>query len=119
MSKLIKSKVLMREAKTDLEHGSYNKAVSASYFAVRLLVEHLIPGLKTTKDDKIANALYRAVEGRRGRKVAKSVKARYMELFAYRKMADHHDTLFSLEDSRKIVQMAETLMKEVTEILTD
>lgn len=46
MSKLIKSKVLIEEALRDLEHGSYNKAVSASYFAVRLLVEHLLRGLK-------------------------------------------------------------------------
>ncbi len=64
MSKLIKSKVLIEEALRDLKHGSYNKAVSASYFTVRLLVEHLLRDLRTSKDDKIANALRRHLEGK-------------------------------------------------------
>ncbi len=58
----LKAEVLLREARMDVEHGSYNKAVSASYFPLRLTVEHLIRGLLTTKDDKIANALYREIK---------------------------------------------------------
>lgn len=48
MSKLVKAEVLVKEAMEDLKHGCYNKAVSASYFAVRLLTEHFY----TIDDDK-------------------------------------------------------------------
>ncbi len=54
-----KSDRLMEEAVRDLECGCYNKAVSAAYFSVRMLAEHMMPGLRTSKDDKIANALKR------------------------------------------------------------
>ncbi len=116
MSKLIKSEVLLKEAKKDLEHGSPNKAVSASYFAVRLFVEHVIPDLLTSKDDKIANALYREVKRRANEEVAKRLKDVYMTLYTYRKMADHRETLFELEESKEIVKMAESLILEIKRI---
>ncbi len=118
MSKLIKSRVLMEEAEKDLEHGSFNKAVSASYFSVRLLVEHLIKGLKTSKDDKIANALYRRIEGKIGRKAASDVRKRYLKLFQSRKIADHKPYLFSREEAEYIVMEAKKLISEIEESLS-
>ena len=48
---------LMKQAKVDLENGCYDKAVSAAYFSVRMLSETYLKGLRTRRDDKIANAL--------------------------------------------------------------
>ncbi len=79
VDKLTKSEVLLKEAWVDLESGCYNKAVSASYFAVRLAVEHYIP-INTSKDDKIANALKRKLEGLVGDR-AGDFRWRYLKLF--------------------------------------
>ncbi len=118
MSKLVKSRVLMEEAEKDLEHGSYNKAVSASYFATRLLVEHLIRGLKTSKDDKIANALQRRLEERIGEERARDIKERYLKLFMRRKIADHKPYLFSKDEAEWTVLEAKRLMEEIMEALS-
>ncbi|MDK2372104.1 MAG: hypothetical protein QI197_01855 [Candidatus Korarchaeota archaeon] len=118
MSKLIKSRVLIEEAEKDLEHGSYNKAVSASYFATRLLVEHLIGGLKTSKDDKIANALQRRLEERIGEERARDIKERYLKLFMRRKIADHKPYLFSKDEAEWTVMEAKRLMEEIMEALS-
>ncbi|MGB9630810.1 MAG: hypothetical protein ACP5KE_02770 [Candidatus Methanodesulfokora sp.] len=66
-SKLDKAEKLLEEAEADIRIGSYNKAVSASYFFVRLTIEHYIKDLKTMKDDKIANALKRSLARKNGR----------------------------------------------------
>ena len=42
MSKLEKAETLLKEAETDLKHNCYNKAVSAAYFACRMLAEHIV-----------------------------------------------------------------------------
>ena len=118
MSKLRKAEVLMEEAAMDLEHGSYNKAVSASYFAVRLTVEHFIEGLRTTKDDKIANALFRIAERKVGREEATRLKGTFLFLFNERKRADHRPHLFSREEAERIVRVARSLRDEITRILT-
>lgn len=61
VSKLDKAEKLLEEAEADIRIGSYNKAISASYFSVRLTVKHYLRDLKTTKDNKIANALKRSL----------------------------------------------------------
>ncbi|MGC9104788.1 MAG: hypothetical protein ACP5JF_08410 [Candidatus Methanodesulfokora sp.] len=50
----------MKEAEDDFKRGNYDKAISASYFAVRMLAEIFLKDLNR-KDDKIANALGRAL----------------------------------------------------------
>ncbi len=119
MSKLIKAEVLMKEAKSDVEHGSYNKAVSASYFAVRLTVEHFLNKLRTTKDDKIANALFREVSKRLGKREAERMRKEYMLLFNERKKADHRPYLFMKDETTRLVQMAESLREEIITLLSD
>ncbi len=116
MSKLDKAEILLREAKEDLKHGCYNKAVSASYFAVRLFVESFLPGLMTRRDDKIANALFREVERKVGRERAEEIKSSYLFLFDLRKKADHRADTFGKE-AEEIVAIAERLMREIGEIL--
>ncbi|MDK2384924.1 MAG: hypothetical protein QI199_09010, partial [Candidatus Korarchaeota archaeon] len=81
--------MLWDEALKDLDVGCYNKAVSASYFSVRLAAESVLKGLKTSKDDKIATALERVLSKKLGEKGAKEVKNRYRGLDAARKLADH------------------------------
>jgi len=54
------SKKLLEEAAKDLEIGCYNKAASASYFAVRKASETLLMILGEAvprRDDKLANAI--------------------------------------------------------------
>ncbi len=63
---------LMNQAKVDLENGCYDKAISASYFSVRMLSEIYLKGIKTRRDDKIANAL--------GRKLGDQVRLEYLRL---------------------------------------
>ncbi|MGB9631323.1 MAG: HEPN domain-containing protein [Candidatus Methanodesulfokora sp.] len=116
MSKLVKAEVLIKEAMEDLNHGCYNKAVSASYFAIRLLTEHFIPNLTTTKDDKIANALFREVERRVNRRKAEEMRYTYLFLFSERKRADHRADLFEKEEAKTIVEKAVSFMEELKEI---
>ncbi len=110
ISKLEKAKVLISEAKEDLRHGSYNKAVSAAYFSVRLTTEHFL-ATRTSKDDKIANALYRKIREVIGEEEANQVRLDFLDLFNLRKYADHRGVLFSEEEAREIVEIAENLMK--------
>ncbi len=115
VDKLTKSEVLLKEAWADLEGGCYNKAVSASYFAVRLLVEHYIP-INTSKDDKIANALKRRLERSVGSR-AEDFRRRYLKLFQRRKIADHKPLLFSREEAEGIVREAADLIGELKRLL--
>ncbi len=84
--KFKKANVLFEEALKDLEIGCYNKAVSAAYFSVRLMAEVLLKDIKTTKDDKIANAI--------GRILGKNFKEETMWLYEERKKADHRPFFF-------------------------
>lgn len=116
MSKLDKAEVLIREALEDLKNGCYNKAVSASYFAARLLTEHFIPNLMTTKDDKIANALFREALRRSSEERATEIRRIYLFLFSERKRADHREDIFSEEEAKTVVNLAVSLMREIREI---
>jgi len=55
-----RSRRLLEEAIRDLEISCYNKAASASYFAVRMLAEEILKQLGEhipRRDDKLANAI--------------------------------------------------------------
>lgn len=55
-----KSKKLLEEAIKDLDIMCYNKAVSASYFAIRMIAEEILRALGEKipkRDDKLANAI--------------------------------------------------------------
>ncbi len=100
---------LMKQAKVDLENGCYDKAVSAAYFSVRMLSETYLKGLRTRRDDKIANAL--------GKKLGDQVRLEYLYLFERRKEADHRDKVFGKEEARRIVARAESLFNRLISLL--
>jgi len=55
-----KSKKLLEEAIKDLDIMCYNKAASASYFAIRMIAEEILRALGEKipkRDDKLANAI--------------------------------------------------------------
>ncbi len=89
---------LLKEAEEDLRIGCYDKAVSSAYFSVRMLVELYLRGVKTRKDDKLANAL--------GRKLGDHYRKELMFLFEMRKEADHRDKIFSREEADEILRRA-------------
>ncbi len=93
----------MKEAEDDFKRGNYDKAISASYFAVRMLAEIFLKDLKTKKDDKIANAL--------GRALNESVRRDFMYLFEKRKEADHRDKIFRMDEAEDILNRARKLSK--------
>ena len=101
-----KSDRLMEEAVRDLECGCYNKAVSAAYFSVRMLAEHMMPGLRTSKDDKIANALKRMLSREVGEDEAERIRSKFLSLFEARKRADHRPFMFEEDEARFFVEMA-------------
>jgi len=104
----LKSRVLLKEATIDLEVGCYNKAVSAAYFAVRIYAESLLK-LRTRKDDKIANAVARALSGRHPEK-ANEARVKFLELFEARKIADHRPRVLSKSEAEYWVSEAKALM---------
>jgi len=106
-----KSRRLMDEAVRDLVVGCYNKAVSAAYFSVRLAAESKLRGLKTKKDDKIANALARLLSRSMGKEASERVKYEYLSLFEARKLADHRPYSFEREDAERLVRRAKKLLR--------
>ncbi len=107
--KVRKSEVLFEEAKKDLEMGCFNKAVSAAYFSVRLMAEALIGDIRTTKDDKIANAL--------GRLLGWDARERMMWLFGERKRADHRAHFFDESTAFQVLETARELLERMREKL--
>ncbi|MBS7247675.1 MAG: HEPN domain-containing protein [Candidatus Freyarchaeota archaeon] len=107
---VVKSKVLLREAKRDIEVGCYNKAVSAAYFALRMVVERYLDSLGapySKKDDKLANT----IQSLGMKEVAYVMRV----LFQARKRADHSDKLFTLKETEDLLSMAESAWKTMLE----
>ena len=102
---------LLREAVKDLEVGCYNKAASASYFAVRMRLEVLIRkrGLvMPRRDDKLANVL---------RHVGyPNEAAEVLELYELRKRADYSEISLTLEEGFVAVEKAKRLLEKLSEI---
>ncbi len=103
--KVRKSEVLFEEARKDLEMGCYNKAVSAAYFSVRLMAEALIGDIRTTKDDKVANAL--------GRLLGRDARESMMWLFGERKRADHRPYFFDESTATLAIEVAKELLERM------
>lgn len=116
MSLREKSRRLEDEALEDLGIGCYDKAVSAAYFAVRLAAESKLRGLKTRRDDKIANALARVLSRTLGDEGAERVRREYLALFEARKLADHRPYQFSREEAEDVVSRARKLLRVIEEI---
>jgi len=105
--KLKKAEKLLEEAEKDLEVGCFNKAVSASYFAVRLAAEAMLKGVITTKDDKIANAV--------GRVLGSDVREEIMWIYEERKKADHRPFFFDEKRASLVFGKASEVFEKIKE----
>jgi hypothetical protein len=84
-----RSRRLLEEAVRDLEISCYNKAASASYFAVRMLAEETLRQLGEhipRRDDKLANAIKN--KGLRRRGYSHGNPIRYQEESGLRSWSD-------------------------------
>lgn len=72
----------------------------------------------TTKDDKIANALFREALRRSGEERTTEIKLTYLFLFSERKRADHKEDILSEEEARAVVDLAVSLMGEIKEVFS-
>jgi len=109
-----KSRVLMGEARKDVEIGCYGKAVSAAYFALRMAVERYLERLGapfSKKDDKLANTM-RSLG-------LKEVSYAMRVLFQARKRADHGSKFFTRREAEELVAMAEEAWRRVLEALRE
>ncbi len=103
---LVKARLLLEQAKKDLEIGCFDKAVSAAYFSVRMAAE-LLTQSRARRDDKLANAL--------GNLMGDEVKARMMALYELRKRADYRGKLTSEGEAKLAVREAEHLLNSILE----
>jgi HEPN domain-containing protein len=104
-----RSRRLLEEAIKDLEISCYNKATSASYFAVRMLAEEILRQLGEQiprRDDKLANAI--KSKGLRWEATAMVI------LYALRKKADYEAGV-----TREEAELAVKLSMEVHKYLKD
>jgi HEPN domain-containing protein len=102
-----RSRRLLEEAIRDLEISCYNKAASASYFAVRMLAEEILKQLGEhipRRDDKLANAIKN--KGLRWEATAMVI------LYAFRKKADYEAGV-----TREEAELAVKLSMEVHKLL--
>ena len=108
-----KGRVLLEEARKDLEIGNYNKCVSAAYFAV----------------EAFANALFlikkQKTRGYRGRiSLVKSfIGEKYAEMMEVlhdmRSDADHRDKLMTRSDAEHAIRIAEKLINALVKKLKE
>ncbi len=106
MSELEKAKALMDQAFKDLEMGCYDKAVSAAYFAVRMVASHLTRS-RARRDDKVANALANFL-GDEG-------KIKMMALYEMRKRADYREKFTSEGEAKIVLKEANDLFNLIIE----
>ncbi len=96
---LDKVMTLLWEAETDIKAGCYNKAVSASYFSLRMAVELYFQSRRliySTKDDKMARLLINIGLEDVGRDLFRK--------YVLRKEADHRSKLFTEEEALKVFE---------------
>ncbi len=108
-----KGKILLQEARKDLEIGNYNKCVSAAYFAV----------------EAFANALFlikkQKTRGYRGRiaLVRSFIGDKYAEMMEVlhdmRSDADHRDKLMTRSDAEYAIKTAEELINALVKKLKE
>ncbi|BDC17986.1 HEPN domain-containing protein [Acidianus sp. HS-5] len=104
--------VLLDEAEKDIKVGCYNKAVSASYFAVSMEIEKLGYKLRTTiprRDDKLINILMHLGKD--------SLAKEAMYLYKKRKDADYGYESLKEEDAMKCLEISKRLVQEIGKII--
>ncbi|MDT7891957.1 MAG: HEPN domain-containing protein [Thermoproteota archaeon] len=107
-----KADTLINEAEIDIKNKCFNKAVSASYFAVRKEIELLARSLRSAipkKDDKLINILkYLGKE-------ELAVQAFY--LYERRKDADYSEIEINEELAVNCINIAKKLINEIRKFI--
>ncbi len=115
---LRKAKIMLKEAEEDLNIGCYNKAVSASWFAVESLLRAIV--LKKRKPmperpNKLISLIHRLLYTEHPDK--KHLAHIISSLYEKRKRADHRETLFNRIHAMKSLSQAESIYNELINIL--
>lgn len=117
-SYLKKAKILLEEARKDLINGCYNKAVSASWFAVENLLRALLlrgGKIPPERPNKLISIIHKML-------YEKYPDKRYLipeisSLYEKRKRADHRDTFFDHSQADRAFSQAIEIFKGIEEIL--
>jgi uncharacterized protein (UPF0332 family) len=108
-----KTYALINEAEIDLRNRCFNKAVSASYFAVRKEIELLATKLKSfipRRDDKLINIL---------KYLGKSeLSEEVLYLYEKRKDADYSETEIDEETAYNCLNIAKRLIGEIRKLIS-
>ncbi|PVU74603.1 hypothetical protein DDW13_06825 [Acidianus hospitalis] len=103
--------ILLKEAEIDIKNGCYNKAVSASYFAVRMEIEKLAKKLRTPipkRDDKLINIL---------KHMGKDELAKEsLYLYERRKDADYSYESLKEDLAIKCLELSKYLVQEIKKL---
>ncbi len=102
---------LFKEAKQDYKTGNYNKTVSASYFACRMLAEHVVEKKQKhipKRDDKLANIFKSWGE--------KLVYRNLTTLYVLRVETDYGTGQMTKNMARKALNMAEKTILRLSEL---
>ena len=112
---LRKSTILLNEAKKDLEIGCYNKAISASWFAIEAILRALLlflrkpmmerPGALIGQIQRIFNHTYPDY---------KFLLPQIHSIYEKRKRADHRETLYGEKDAELVVRAAEEIISNIS-----
>ncbi len=106
-----KASQLLKEAKQDYELGNYNKTVSASYFACRMLAEHIVEKKQKhipRRDDKLANIFKSWGE--------KLIYSNLTTLYIFRVEADYGTEQMTKHIARKAINLAENTISRLSEL---
>jgi len=106
-----KSEILLRQAEVDLEHGCYEKCVSACYFAA----ECALNAFSLMKQGNLPRG-YRSRLALIGRWFPHLLRD-YDSLHRIRVRADHWDDLIEEEEARKSLESSRRLVKEILDAL--
>ena len=118
MKYLKKSDMLLREAKKDLEMNCYNKAISASWFAIETILRAVIIFLGKPMLEK-SGALIGQIQRIFRKKFPQytSLLPKIHSIYEKRKRADHREVLFGEKEASSVVKETEIIVSNIKEIL--
>ena len=117
-SYLKKAKILLEEARKDLISGCYNKAVSASWFAVENLLRAFLlrrGKVPPERPNKLISIIHKMLYEEYPDK--RHLIPEISSLYEKRKRADHRDTFFDYSQADKAFRQAMKIFESIEEIL--
>ena len=114
---LEKSIVLIEEARKDLEIGCYNKAISASWFAIEILLRALLLFLGKPMMER-SGALIGQVQRIFSHSYPdyKSLLPKIHSIYEKRKRADHREIIYGRKEAEEVVKAAKEIIQRIKQI---